>query len=94
MRGDDGKLEAYAWPGGYPIVYYCEDGGSLCPACANNENGSIAYTGDLPADCIEDKQWHIVACDVYYEGPIINCDHCNAEIESAYGDPDEEESNG
>jgi hypothetical protein len=34
----------------------------------------------------------VVAGDVYYEGPPLICDDCGVEIESAYGDPDEEES--
>jgi hypothetical protein len=34
----------------------------------------------------------VVVGDVYYEGPPLICDDCGTEIESAYGDPDEEES--
>ncbi len=76
-------LASYAWPGGYPLSYLMADGGVLCPACANGEHGSEA-TQDPRQD---DKQWSIVACDVYWEGPPMQCDHCSAEIESAYGDP-------
>lgn len=80
IRERDGKLPAYAWPGGYPIYYLAKDNGVLCPDCANSP------------DCVnadpDDAQWKIVAFDVYYEGPTIHCDNCNAEIESAYGDPD------
>jgi hypothetical protein len=36
MRGEDGKLPAYAWPGGYPMLYVTPEGWSLCPDCANN----------------------------------------------------------
>jgi hypothetical protein len=35
IRQSDGKLPAYAWPGGYPIVYMARDNGILCPRCAN-----------------------------------------------------------
>ena len=77
------SFPAYAWPGGYPIYYLCEDGGVLCPDCANGE--SEVYVGN-PIDGIDDPQWHIVAGDVYWEGPPMTCDHCNAMIESAYGD--------
>ena len=31
----DGKLMAYAWPGGYPMFYLTVDGATLCPKCAN-----------------------------------------------------------
>ena len=84
LLDDNGKLPTYAWPGGYPIEYVTADGGLLCPACANGENGSEATINqDAPAD------WRIEAADVYWEGPVQFCDHCNSQIESAYGDPDE-----
>src|SRR5437899_2447381 len=35
IRQSDGTLPAYAWPGGYPIVYMAKDNGILCPKCAN-----------------------------------------------------------
>lgn len=36
-----------------------------------------------------EEQLKPVACDIYWEGPTIQCEHCNADIESAYGDPSE-----
>lgn len=85
-RDTDGKLSAAAWPGGYPIVYILADGGCLCPGCANGENGSEASTDpDTAAD------WRIIGADIHYEGAPIVCDHCSAEIESAYGNPDDED---
>lgn len=87
MRLESGKLPAYAWPGGYPLYYLTADNGILCPACANGENGSLA-SADLDPNCREDRQWLLVDCDVHYEGAPLVCDHCNAEIESAYGNPD------
>jgi len=35
IRDKDGKLPAYAWPGGYPILYHDDDGEVYCPRCAN-----------------------------------------------------------
>lgn len=84
-RDDDGLFPSYAWPGGYPLIYLCEDGGVLCPRCANRFDGSEA------SESSDDPQWRLVASDVYYEGPVIQCDHCNDDIESAYGDPDDVE---
>ncbi len=81
-RDSNGKLPAYAWPGGYPIIYSTSDGAWLCPACANGENGSDAN------EASDDPQWRLIACDVHWEGPDLQCEHCNADIESAYGDPD------
>jgi hypothetical protein len=85
IREDDGRLPAYAWPGGYPIIYIVADGEVLCPDCANGENGSEA---DL--DRTDDPGWHLVGFEVYYEGAAEHCAHCNTEMESAYGDPGEE----
>lgn len=84
---DDGTFPAYAWPGGYPIIYILADGATLCAKCANGENGSDAYVGE-PKDGIEDKQWKIEAQDIHWEGPAETCAHCNASIESAYGVPE------
>ena len=85
IRTADGKLPAYAWPGGYPIIYIAADGGVFCPACANGENDSDATTD--PSDCPDDAQWVIDGWDVFYEGAPEHCSHCGAEIPSAYGDP-------
>lgn len=68
-----GELPAYAWPGGYPIVYFCRDGEEICPTCANSG----------------DENLEIVGYDVFYEGAPMVC-ACGAEVESAYGDPEEE----
>lgn len=88
-RSDDGTYPAYAWPGGYPIVYLLADGGTLCPACANGKNGS-----DATEDPTADKQWRLVGGDVYWEGSPMQCDHCSVDIPSAYGDPDDSDSEG
>lgn len=72
------EWESYAWPGGYPIYYVTDDGGVLCPACANKE---IMRTIDP-----EDRQFFILAGDINYENEDLWCDHCNKQIESAYGD--------
>jgi hypothetical protein len=77
----DGKLSAYAWPGGYPIYYLDGDNCILCPACAEK------YRND------EQENFRPVAAGVHYEGESLVCEQCNAEIESAYGNPDDEENN-
>jgi hypothetical protein len=80
LRDENGKLPAYAWPGGYPITYLTRDGLEICPNCANQEETSDPVTDG----------------DVYWEGPTITCDDCGREIESAYGDPadDTDENEG
>ena len=78
-RNNDGSLQAYAWPGGYPIYYMTIDA-VLCPDCANGGNGSDA------SETNEDPQWRLVGYAVHYEGAPLQCEHCNAQIESAYGE--------
>ena len=87
-RMENGKLPAYAWPGGYPLFYVCADNGVLCPSCANRENGSIADTDRKKQD---DPQWLIVDSSVNWEDDSLFCDHCNARIESAYGEEEIEQ---
>ena len=85
-RDSSGEVPAFAWPGGYPIVYYTKDNGTLCPDCANGRNGSEVLNADLEDS---DPSWFLEAGRTYDEGPTIQCEHCNADIESSYGDPDE-----
>ncbi len=74
----NGKLPAFAWPGGYPLMYLDRENSTLCADCATK---SLDDADEVP-------QFKPVAYDVYYEGPTIQCDQCNADIESAYGDPE------
>jgi hypothetical protein len=78
------KLEAYAWPGGYPLFHLVADGGILCagPQCAN---GPESRADDAAED------WRVIASDVHWEGEPLHCDHCGRSIESAYGVPEGEE---
>lgn|GEM_PF-3232477 len=78
-------LPTYAWPGGYPIFYILPDGGELCPQCIQR-----FFLEDDWSDT-ETVRTNRAVADIHYEGPSIYCDHCNREIESAYGDPDAEE---
>lgn len=74
------EWQAYAWPGGYEIHYYAKDGGVLCHQCANKE----LYRTIDP----EDAQFYIIDSDVNYEDTLY-CDHCNQQIEAAYGEVEE-----
>lgn len=71
---NNGKLPAYTWPGGYPVLYFDKHCETLCADCATK---NLLDTDDKP-----------VAYDVHYEGPTIQCVECNVDIESAYGDPE------
>lgn len=81
LRDDnEGKLPAYAWPGGYQMIYIDENNDILCPDCANKPEDE--YT-------VKIVQW-----DIFYEGAPEECADCGKMIESAYGDPDEPGSEG
>jgi hypothetical protein len=76
----------YAWPGGYPIVLYLEDG-EPCTFQAVRDDWRRVVS-DMMAGC---GQFNVVAADIYYEGPALACAMSGQLIESAYGDPDEME---
>lgn len=79
-ENEDSTLQAYAWPGGYPIYYLCADSEAVCPDCANCPEAkaeTINPTGD--------KQWQIIGADINWEDNNLLCANCNRKIESAYG---------
>lgn len=80
---EKGNLPAYAWPGGYPVIYLDREDSTLCATCATK---SLNDPDEVP-------QFKPVAAAVYYEGPTIQCDECNTDIASAYGDPEQENDN-
>lgn len=90
-REPDGTLPRFGMPGRYPMIYLTADGGILCPDCANGKNGSRAADKDIDPERGDDDQWRIVAQDIFWEGRPTTCDHCEKEIESAYGDPEQED---
>lgn len=45
----------------------------------------------LCVKCAHVKFKSLVGFELHYEGKPIECDHCGAMIESAYGDPEGEE---
>ena len=77
-KDSDGKLPAYAWPGGYPIAYVDKDNSILCAKCATKSSND---PDELP-------NFKPVDCFIHYAGESEFCEQCNAEIESAYGIPD------
>jgi hypothetical protein len=80
-RNDDGTLPKYAWPGGYPLFYLCRDNSVICADCANKLDQNPPQEPIMAWEVLE-------ACDVHWEGEPMICEECNSEIESAYGNPD------
>ena len=69
------ELPTFAWPGGYPIYYLDDENNTLCPKCANKNEGF----GPL-----------VEAGDVNWEDSNMTCDQCNQRIESAYAEDEAE----
>jgi hypothetical protein len=107
-----GSLDAYAWPGGYPVYYLDKNNDVLCPKCAQAileavradalliALGAFAEDedGELAAPHLH-EMWNAIGWESSREVPIrydapnegapLVCEECQAEIESAYGDPDD-----
>jgi hypothetical protein len=69
----------YAWPGGYPLFAVTRDGACLCHRCTKSERETIGTTTGTDG-------WTVVALEANWEDPHLYCDHCSAQIESAYAD--------
>lgn len=76
VRQPDATLEAYAWPGGYPLYYLTADNRGhdvqvACPACATkaHEYGCT-----------------VTHAEANWEDPDLICGNCNERIESAYAE--------
>lgn len=77
----------FAFPGGYPKVLIMADGECLCSACARAEYRQIS---NATRHALRDG-WKAGGVDIHWEGEPLQCAHCNAEIPSAYGNPETEE---
>lgn len=79
---------SHAFPGGYPVAFYADDGGTLCHGCVRaNLRECIASIRDNVND-----GWRVIALDVLDadrmrdedapdEYPGEHCDHCGDLIE-------------
>ena len=81
-RQNRGKLPSFAWPGGYQMYYLCEDGGYLCPNCANDDR--VREEMRIPARNFPDKSWRISRVGINLEDNSLYCDNCNQQIEPSY----------
>jgi len=79
-RDVNDQLPAYAWPGGYPIVYYTGHGDALCYKCATEELDELS-NGDERAPFGDDSnlKWY----DINYE-QHEHCASCNLHMPGAY----------
>lgn len=84
IRDSEGRVPKYAWPGGYPMAFLVDDGEVLCADCVNDPSNPVHEGGEADG-------WRVEGYVVHWEGGPLTCSHCNVEIPSAYGDPDEED---
>jgi hypothetical protein len=73
-----GSLPSNTSIGCYTLIYIVDDQDTLCADCATE-----VLRGELSGEKLD---W-----GPYDEGPVIHCEHCNKEITSSYGDPEEGE---
>jgi hypothetical protein len=114
-----GSLDAYAWPGGYPVFYLDRNNDVLCPKCAQAileavraDALLVALGAELGQDEFDEDGFCVgpdpvlsamrdaigwestrdvpIVYDAHWEGAPLTCEECQAEIESAYGDPDDD----
>lgn len=84
-------LDAFAWPGGYPLYYLFADGGVCCPDCANKEivriDEEMSEAGRKPR--VQCGGYALAGVEANYEDPLLTCDNCGKFIDPAYLDEKE-----
>jgi hypothetical protein len=72
-----GGLPHFTDLGGYPLVYLCGDGDTVCPTCINIFKEFIT---------LDDPQWNVIDVYVNWEDSEVYCCSCNEKIPAAYTD--------
>lgn len=82
------RAGAYTDVGGYPLYFITRDGAALSFAAVREQFKSVCY------DFLEDAStgWRVEAVEVNWEDFDLRCDHTGARIDSAHGEPDEEDA--
>lgn len=85
-------LTAYAWPGGYPVMYLARDGwreedGTLT---VNPHDGENVCCAKCATDTTQWPDLIITGQYIHYEGEPEYCEYCNSFTDSAYGNPNQE----
>ena len=78
----------YAWPGGYPLFIVMSDGEAMSIDAARGNwreicRSTIAHSRD---------GWAVEGAEINWEDGELYCCHSNVRIESAYAEPETEES--
>lgn len=84
------RAGAFVWPGGYPLYLILGDGEpATFDAVRANWREVVSSFAEHGA-----REWRVIGCEVHWEGEPLICAMSGASIESAYGNPDESESEG
>ncbi len=90
IDADRKSLGAYAWPGGYPIIYMACDGWREDDGKLNFNKHDRSENTCCPKCAADVEKWPdiiIIAEYIHWEGPPEYCEYCNGFTDSAYGDP-------
>ena len=72
----------FAWPGGYPLFFLCNDGAALSCEYAK-ENAKLIEGAITEKD--NTGGWLVIACEVNWEDSMLYCEG-GKRIESAYAE--------
>jgi hypothetical protein len=72
----------YAWPGGYPLYFLCDDGDAVSFKAVRSHWTSIVR------EYMAGNRF-ITGCLINWEDPDLHCDLDGQRIESAYAEPEE-----
>lgn len=75
----------YAWPGGYTLRLIMCDGDVMCHDCAKENAAQIR----LAAMTKDRSGWRPFGFDVLWEGETHYCCHCNKDLPTEYGEPED-----
>lgn len=79
----DMRLGKFAWPGGYPRFFICDDGEAMSfEAAKANRRLILESLRDETND-----GWRVMGVDINWEDYELHCSASGERIESAYGAP-------
>jgi hypothetical protein len=72
----------YAWPGGYPLYFICDDGAALS---FDSVKDNLAQVICAIRHGLRDG-WRVIGCEINYEDNELTCEHSGKPIPAAYGE--------
>jgi hypothetical protein len=85
FKDRDGRWLSHLPADFVPILYGMEDGSWVCADCLNAMRDLI-LRGIISCVAVEDPSWRLTKYELHYDGPPVICVHCDAVIESMFGE--------